>query len=324
MYTIDKLRELIETELSKLEYLSEPKELFKPLQYILEGQGKRLRPLLVLMTYNMYNESVEDILTSAIGLEIFHNYTLLHDDVMDNAKMRRGKLTVHNKWNTNVAILSGDAAAIVAYKFILKCKDKYLREVITSFNNVAMDVCKGQQLDMQFETREDVSTEEYLHMIYLKTAVLIGGAVRHGAILGGASKDEHKALYDFGCNIGVAFQLQDDYLDIYGDSTKFGKKIGGDILTNKKTYMLIQTYKLADKETREELKFWMRMKSPDPQKKIEAITNIYNKIGIKEHVFNLINSYVNKGYDILKSIKVDEDKKTNFYNIISLLKDRKS
>ena len=239
MYTVDELRAIIKEELDKKEYIQEPYSLFEPILYILEDGGKRLRPLLTLMAYNLYREDIEKVLKSAIGIEIFHNYTLLHDDVMDDAELRRGRPTVHKKWNSNVAILSGDAAAITAYQCIEHCEDKYLRRAIDFFNQVAMDVCRGQQYDMLFETRNDVSEEEYIKMIYLKTSVLLAGSLRHGALLADAPEHEYNALYEFGGYLGLAFQLQDDYLDVYGDVAEFGKNIGGDIVANKKTYMLI-------------------------------------------------------------------------------------
>ena len=253
MYTIEQLRDIVKSEMAKQEYVEEPYSLFEPIKYILEDGGKRLRPILTLMAYNLYREDIERVLKSAIGIEIFHNYTLLHDDVMDDAELRRGRLTVHKKWNSNVAILSGDAAAVTAYKYIEHVEDEYLRRAIDGFNQVAMDVCKGQQYDMEFETRQNVTEDEYIHMIYLKTSVLIAGSLRHGALIAGAPEHEYNALYDFGGYLGLAFQLQDDYLDVYGDVKVFGKNIGGDIVSNKKTYMLIKALELASPEQREEL-----------------------------------------------------------------------
>ena len=284
MYTIEQLRDIIRIELEKQEYVEEPYSLFEPIQYIMEDGGKRLRPVLALLAYNLYRDDVEKALKSAIGIEIFHNYTLLHDDVMDDAELRRGRQTVHKKWNSNVAILSGDAAAITAYKYIETCEDRYLRRVIDGFNQVAMDVCKGQQYDMEFEDREDVAEEEYIQMIYLKTAVLIAGSMRHGALIAGAPEHEYKALYDFGGYLGLVFQLQDDYLDVYGDVEEFGKKIGGDILCNKKTYLLIKALELAEGKDKISLKNWMKKENFDPVQKIKEVTEIYNRAGIKEVV----------------------------------------
>lgn len=323
MYSIDQLREIISIELQKQEYVETPQSLFEPIKYILEDGGKRLRPVLALMAYNLYRDDIEKALKSAIGIEIFHNYTLLHDDVMDDAELRRGRQTVHKKWNSNVAILSGDAAAITAYKYIESCEDPYLRQVIDGFNQVAMDVCKGQQYDMEFETRDDVTEEEYLHMIYLKTSVLIAGSMRHGALIAGAPEHEYKALYDFGGYLGLVFQLQDDYLDVYGDTEEFGKKIGGDILCNKKTYLLIKAFELAGESDRALLRLWLTKKDFNPQEKIQAVTEIYNRVGVKEAVMNIVDDYMEKSRLALEKIDVPEERKVNFRDMIEYIGDRK-
>lgn len=323
MYSIDQLREIVSIELQKQEYVEKPYSLFEPIKYILEDGGKRLRPVLTLMAYNLYRDDIEKALKSAIGIEIFHNYTLLHDDVMDDAELRRGRLTVHKKWNSNVAILSGDAAAITAYKYVESCEDCYLRQVIDGFNQVAMDVCKGQQYDMEFETRDDVTEEEYLHMIYLKTSVLIAGSMRHGALIAGAPEHEYKALYDFGGYLGLVFQLQDDYLDVYGNTEEFGKKIGGDILCNKKTYLLIKAFELASESDRALLQEWLVKKDFDPQDKIRAVTEIYNRAGVKEAVMNIVDDYMEKSRLALEKIDVPEGRKANFRDMIDYIGDRK-
>ncbi len=323
MYSIDQLREIISIELQKQEYVETPQSLFEPIKYILEDGGKRLRPVLTLMAYNLYRDDIEKALKSAIGIEIFHNYTLLHDDVMDDAELRRGRQTVHKKWNSNVAILSGDAAAITAYKYIESCEDPYLRQVIDGFNQVAMDVCKGQQYDMEFETRDDVTEEEYLHMIYLKTSVLIAGSMRHGALIAGAPEHEYKALYDFGGYLGLVFQLQDDYLDVYGDTEEFGKKIGGDILCNKKTYLLIKAFELAGESDRALLRQWLAKKDFNPQEKIQVVTEIYNRTGVKEAVMNIVDDYMEKSRLALEKIDVPEERKVNFRDMIEYIGDRK-
>ncbi len=323
MYTIEQLREIIRKELEKQEYAEEPYSLFEPIKYILNDGGKRLRPVLALMSYNLYREDMEKALKSAIGIEIFHNYTLLHDDVMDDAELRRGRLTVHKKWNSNVAILSGDAAAITAYKYIESCEDRYLRQVIDGFNQVAMDVCKGQQYDMEFETRNDVTESEYLHMIYLKTSVLIAGSLRHGALIAGAPEEEYNALYDFGGYLGLAFQLQDDYLDVYGDTQEFGKKIGGDIIENKKTYLLIKAFEVAAEPDKLLLKEWINKKDFDPQEKIKEVTAIYNRNGIADKTLQIINYYLEKSRQALAQVKVAEERKTSFYEMMDYLSDRK-
>ncbi|MEG0795925.1 MAG: polyprenyl synthetase family protein [Odoribacter sp.] len=323
MYTIEQLRDIIKAELDKQEYVEEPYSLFEPIQYIMEDGGKRLRPVLALMAYNLYQDHLEKALKSAIGIEIFHNYTLLHDDVMDDAELRRGRQTVHKKWNNNVAILSGDAAAITAYKYVETCEDIYLRRVIDGFNQVAMDVCKGQQYDMEFETRDDVTEEEYIQMIYLKTSVLIAGSMRHGALIAGAPEQEYKALYDFGGYLGLVFQLQDDYLDVYGDVEEFGKKIGGDILCNKKTYLLIKALELAGAEDKALLQSWLTKEKFNPVEKIKEVTEIYNRIGIKDVVMAKVDTYLEKSYKALEEIHLPEERKVRFYEMIDYIGGRK-
>lgn len=323
MYTIEQLRDIIKTELDREEYVEEPYSLFEPIKYIMEDGGKRLRPVLTLMAYNLYRDDIEKAFKSAIGIEIFHNYTLLHDDVMDDAELRRGRQTVHKKWNSNVAILSGDAAAITAYKYIETVEDLYLRRVIDGFNQVAMDVCKGQQYDMEFETRDDVTEEEYIQMIYLKTSVLIAGSMRHGALIAGAPEHEYKALYDFGGYLGLVFQLQDDYLDVYGEVEEFGKKIGGDILCNKKTYMLIKALELAGEEDKASLREWLNKERFNPAEKIKDVTEIYNRAGIKEVVMAKIDDYLEKSRAALDKVNVAEERKVRFYEMIDYIGGRK-
>lgn len=323
IYTIEQLREAIKAELDKQEYAEEPYSLFEPIKYMLADGGKRLRPVLTLMAYNLYRDDIEKALKSAIGIEIFHNYTLLHDDVMDDAELRRGRPTVHKKWNTNIAILSGDAAAISAYKYIVVCDDFYLRRVIDSFNQVAVDVCKGQQYDMEFETRNDVSEEEYIQMIYLKTSALIAGSIRHGALVAGASEQDCQALYDFGGHLGLAFQLQDDHLDVYGDVKEFGKKIGGDILINKKTYLLIKALELAEAKDRALLEAWIAKKEFDPEEKVHAVTEIYNRSGVREASMRKIEEYLEKSRTALEKIEIPEERKVRFYEAINGIGKRK-
>ena len=323
MYTLEELREIIKAEFARQEYVEKPYSLFEPIKYILEDGGKRLRPVLTLMAYNLYRDDIGKALKSAIGIEIFHNYTLLHDDVMDDAELRRGRLTVHKKWNSNVAILSGDAAAITAYKYIENCEDKYLRQVIDGFNQVAMDVCKGQQYDMEFESRNDVTEEEYIHMIYLKTSVLIAGSLRHGALIAGAPAHEYNALYDFGGYLGLVFQLQDDFLDVYGDVAEFGKKIGGDILENKKTYLLIKALEQAGEEEKARLWEWLNNKNADPGEKIKAVTEIYNRLQVPELTRCTIDLYLEKSREALRKVEVPEERKDGFYEMIDYICERK-
>ncbi|MDR1756708.1 MAG: polyprenyl synthetase family protein [Culturomica sp.] len=323
MYTLEQLTQIVKTEMDRHEYVEEPYSLFEPITYILQNGGKMIRPLLTLMAYNIYRDDIEKALKPAIGIEIFHNYTLLHDDVMDDASLRRGRPTVHKKWNMNVAILSGDAAAITAYKHIEYCEDRYLRRAIDGFNQVAMDVCKGQQYDMEFETRDNVTEEEYIRMIYLKTAVLIAGSLRHGALIAGAPEEEYNALYDFGGNLGLLFQLQDDYLDVYGDVSEFGKNIGGDILENKKTYLLIKALETAVPQDRAELQQWFSGTSFDPAEKIRAVTAIYNRVGISGIVQQKINYYLNKSKEVFEKIKAPEERKGMLLEMIDFIDNRK-
>ena len=322
MYKASELREMVQKELLEAGYVTYPEMLFEPINYLIGDGGKRLRPVLLLMAYNLFRDDVEKALKSAVGIEIFHNYTLLHDDVMDDADLRRGMPTVHRKWNNNVAILSGDAAAIVAYQYIESCEDKYLRQVISGFNRMAMEICKGQQLDMEFETRNDVTEEEYIKMIFWKTSVLLGGSLRHGALIAGADEKIYNALYDMGVALGLAFQLQDDYLDVYGDVRTFGKQIGGDITVNKKTYLLIKAMELADPDQLRRLEDWISRKEFDKEEKIKAVTAIYDEIGIRPVVQKAVNKYLDEGRRLLDTIPVPASKKTGFVEIIDAMADR--
>ena len=246
MFTASQLLDKINNHISELQITRTPKGLYEPIEYILSLGGKRIRPVLMLMAYNLYKEDISSIYDPATGIEVYHNHTLLHDDLMDRSDMRRGKPTVHKVWNDNTAILSGDTMLILAFRYIAGCAPEHLKEVVDLFSLTALEICEGQQLDMEFESRSDVAEDEYIEMIRLKTAVLLAASLKIGAILAGASAADAENLYNFGMQIGVAFQLQDDLLDVYGDPEVFGKKIGGDILCNKKTYMLIKALERAD------------------------------------------------------------------------------
>lgn len=323
-YTYEQIKDIIDRELAKEEYVQRPEMLFEPLSYMISDGGKRLRPVLMLMAYNMYKDNIMEIIDSAVGIELFHNYTLLHDDLMDDSDVRRGKPTVHKKWNANVAILSGDAAAIKSYQYVTSCEDKYIKDVIRMFNETALDVCRGQQYDMEFETRKTVSEKEYIEMIYLKTSVLIAECLRHGALLAGVSKDEYDTLYKLGGFMGNAFQIQDDFLDVYGKFADFGKAIGRDIIVNKKTYLFVKAFELGTEKDKKELDYWFGLEDFVAQEKIDAVTNIYNRLGLKETTINTINDYINESLKILDGIEVDRDKKENFYEMIEALKNRQS
>jgi len=271
--------------------------------------GKRIRPVLMLLAYNLYKDDPDDILMPACALETYHNYTLLHDDLMDNANVRRGMPTVHRKWNANTAILSGDSMLVLAYQRIAQCRPDKLKPILDLFTETALQIGEGQQYDMDFEQRSDVTEDEYIEMIRLKTSVLLACAVKMGAILADAPTEDAENLYTFGEQVGLAFQLQDDLLDVYGDPKVFGKATGGDITSNKKTYMLINAFLRADNEQRRELTEWCNAKDFDRQEKIAAVTNLYNKIGIRELCEAKINHYFNESMKCLTKVDVPEERK---------------
>jgi geranylgeranyl diphosphate synthase type II len=279
---LDKLEQLIQELPTHIEIGRSPKELYEPITYILNLGGKRIRPLLSLLAYGLYQSNPEAILKQALAIEVFHNFTLMHDDIMDDAPLRRGEATVHEKWNPNIAILSGDVMLVKAYDLLLDTDPKLLREVLELFNQTASEVCEGQQFDMNFESLQTVSEEDYLEMIRLKTAVLLGLALKMGAVLAGVGKEDGQKLYDFGVNIGVGFQLKDDLLDVFADQAKFGKQVGGDIIANKKTFLLIKALELAKGKEAEELDFWLNQKDFDKGEKVNAVKRIYNTLNIKE------------------------------------------
>ena len=283
--------------------------LFDPARYILSLGGKRLRPLLTLMGADLFGSKVDKAINAALAIEIFHNFSLLHDDLMDRADMRRGQPTVHKKWNANSAILSGDAMVIEAYRYIAKVPPALLSVIMDLFSATAMQICQGQQLDMDFEKRMDVSESEYIEMIRLKTAVLIGCALKMGALIGGAEPRDADCLYEYGMNIGLAFQLKDDLLDVYGDPRTFGKKIGGDILCNKKTYLLIKALKNSGEQQRKMLLQWLSASEFDPEEKIRFVKNVYDELNLKVITGNLIEKYYLASLDCLTSIQVPEDRK---------------
>ena len=307
MEILDKYIKAVNNDLAAIPYPSEPDNLYAPIRYELSLGGKRIRPVLMLMACELFGTDYHRAISPAIGLEMFHNFTLLHDDVMDNADVRRGKPAVHKVWNENTAVLSGDAMQILAYMQMSEAPDFCRKEVLDIFSKTALEICEGQQYDMEFESRDDVSEEEYLEMIRLKTAVLLGGALKIGAVIAEAHPSDADRLYRFGENIGLAFQLKDDYLDVYGDPAVFGKKIGGDILNNKKTYMLINALRLAEGKDKEDLLSWMGAKEYDADEKIRCVTDIYTRVGIKELCENKMWEYYKKGTDLLKEINVEPE-----------------
>ena len=309
MLAFENILQRIKSEISQLQFTNPPKSLYEPIEYILSLGGKRIRPALTLMACNIYNNSIENAIKPALGLEVFHNFTLLHDDLMDQADKRRNRPTVHKVWNANTAILSGDAMMIYAYQLIAEAPSKKLSEVINLFSKTALEICEGQQLDMEFETRDDVTVAEYIEMIRLKTAVLLACSLKLGAIIGGASEKDASLLYDFGIQIGLAFQLQDDLLDVYGNPETFGKNIGGDILCNKKTFLLTNAYKLANTNQLDELNRWMNSREFIASEKISAITQLYDKMGIRKLTEKKIQDFFAKGMEALESISTESSKK---------------
>ena len=309
MYTSEELLSKVNQFLADLPYDRRPSSLYAPIRYVLSMGGKRIRPVLMLLAYQLYKDDPESILMQAVALETYHNYTLLHDDLMDNADLRRGHETVHKKWNANQAILSGDSMLVLAYERMAQCPQEKLANVLAVFTETALEIGEGQQYDIDFEHRTDVSEEEYIEMIRLKTSVLLACALKIGGILADAPADDLENLYKFGEQMGLAFQLQDDYLDVYGDSKVFGKAIGGDITSNKKTYMLINAFNKANDAQRAELMRWVTAKEFDRQQKVTAVTNLYNEIGIDRLAQKKIAYYFDESKKYLNALQVPEERK---------------
>ncbi|GGK73154.1 polyprenyl synthetase family protein [Rufibacter glacialis] len=307
---ISQFSERINQTLSTLHYGQTPEELYAPIRYMMELGGKRVRPLLTVLGAYLFHDEVEKAIMPAIGVEVFHNFTLMHDDIMDNAPLRRGNATVHEKWNTNTAILSGDVMLVRAYEFFLGIEPKKLPTALKLFSTCAAQVCEGQQLDMNFETRQDVQIEEYLHMIRLKTAVLLGFSLELGALINNAAAEDARHLKEFGINMGIAFQLRDDLLDVYGDQAKFGKRVGGDILSDKKTYLLLTALERSSATQRKELVKWQSKTKPETeQQKVEAVKEIYDGLNIQSITQNQINHYFQKGLHHLNEVNALNSKK---------------
>jgi len=323
MITLKQAQKTINDSINKLQFDSKPKELYEPIIYTLKLGGKRIRPALILLGCNLFSEDIKPAIFPAIAYELLHNFTLMHDDIMDNANIRRGKQTVHKKWSNNAALLSGDAMCIKAYEYINKCDERYLIEVTKAFNDAAIKVCEGQQLDMNFETLLSVSEKEYLNMIGLKTSALFASSLKTGAIIGGASSQDVELLYDFGLNLGFAFQLQDDFLDVFGEESAIGKEIGKDIVSNKKTFLLIKALGLAKGTQLESLKKWLQAIKPDPKEKIREVQLIYVGLGIKELTIKAIENYFIKSLEDLKKVSVPDNRKLELKNFLRSLKNRK-
>src|SRR5574344_273315 len=322
MYSQSQLLDLFNEYLSAYSFDRSPRSLYDPVKYVLSLGGKRIRPVLMMMAHNIYKEEVANILPVAMGIEMYHNYTLLHDDLMDRADKRRGKDTVHRVWNDNAAILSGDAMLVLSYQLVGSCDSSQLQEVMTLFSRTALEICEGQQFDMEFENRNDVSEREYLDMIRLKTAVLLACSLKLGAILAGASIKDADLLYEVGINIGLAFQLKDDLLDVYGDPKVFGKNIGGDILCNKKTFLLINSLVKSNKEQKIILQKWLSATEYVPQEKIAAVKSVYDELGIRMYCEQQIEMYCERAENCLTQLNVLDERKLQLKDIIYNLRER--
>mgnify|MGYP003583083153 FL=1 len=320
MHNPTELQKLIENAIPKIAYPANPANLYEPIKYIMSLGGKRIRPVMVLMATELFTDEVEKAIDVALAIETFHNFTLVHDDIMDNAPLRRGKQTVHEKWGVNNAILSGDVMMVESNKHLSKVDISVLKPVLDTFNQTAQGVCEGQQLDMEFETRDDVSIKEYIEMIRLKTAVLLGGAMKLGAIVGGADEKNAELLYQFGENLGVAFQLQDDILDVYGDPEKFGKQVGGDIISNKKTFLHLTAKQLINTEETEVLLGTHN----SPEQKVNAVTTLYNNYNIKELSSAEMQKYLTKAYSALNDLAVEESRKSYLRELTKQIMERES
>lgn len=325
MYTIKELEKLVADEINKeIVKLSsaEPKNLYEPIGYALSMGGKRLRPVMALLACNMFSGDIRKAIPAALAIEVFHNFTLLHDDIMDKAEMRRNSPSVYKKYNENIAILSGDAMSIMAYKYLYQSESKSLSEMISLFSQTALEVCEGQQFDMDFESRADVSIPEYLNMIRLKTAVLLACSLKMGAMAANADQQMADLLYVFGLDLGIAFQLQDDLLDAFADQEKFGKKIGGDIVANKKTFLLLKALELSDSDTKAELLEWINKKEFDVEEKIEAIKAIYTKLNIKEITQKYIEDFYQSAMNVWAELDTAPETKKELMNLAQTIMKR--
>ncbi|MFO7924626.1 MAG: polyprenyl synthetase family protein [Bacteroidales bacterium] len=324
MHTIENLREITDKEIEKMNFAGHPpRELYQPVDYIMSVGGKRLRPVLALLTCQLFSDDITPCIKPAVAIELFHNFTLLHDDIMDKADIRRGKPTVHKKWNENTAILSGDAMVVISFDLISSADPEILPQLLTVYNKTAIEVCEGQQMDMNFETMLHVDEESYLKMIRLKTAVLIAAAMKIGAITGGASENDASLMYDSGLNLGMAFQLQDDLLDLYAEKEKFGKKPGGDILMNKKTILLIKAFQRADAGTAEKLSNLLE-KENDPEIKVNEIRKIFDRLDIETIAGKMAESYFKGSIASLNATNSLKQRKKEFTGFIETVMNRKS
>ncbi len=324
MKTIEELQQIVTKKIDGFCRKNGDGSLYQPINYILQLGGKRMRPVLSLMAANLFQEELDESIYPAIALEVFHNFTLMHDDIMDNSPMRRGQPTVHHKWNNSHAILSGDAMLVQAYQLLLKTNPNYVAGALQLFNRTAIEVCEGQQLDMEFEKMTTVQVNDYLTMIRLKTSVLVGCAMEMGALTSGANEEDQKKLYTIGESLGMAFQLRDDYLDIFGDTTQTGKQNGGDILSDKKTYLLIRAFEKADAEDLETLNRYIGNRSHSDHEKIQAIKRIFEKQALAEELTHLAQEHYRQAMETLDSIAVDEVRKTPLRQLAMQLQHREN
>lgn len=314
----------LQNELQSIQYGQSPPELYDPIRYIMSLGGKRMRPLMTLMAAYLFTDDWQKAIRPALAVEVFHNFTLMHDDIMDQAPLRRSQPTVHEKWNGNVAILSGDVMLVNAYQLLLAVEADKLKPALERFSRTAAEVCEGQQMDMNFETRWDVTEDEYIDMIRLKTSVLLGYALELGGLIAGADAETTRHLYEGGMNIGVGFQLKDDLLDVYGDPAKFGKQVGGDIIANKKTFLLIEALQQAQGEIKEELTGWLNKTTFDKAEKVQAVTAIYDRLGIRELTEGRITAYFDRGFANFDQVNAKPDRKKLLIQFASQLVERES
>ena len=323
MYSFNELQGIFEQELRSMKWPREPRLLYEPIAYSLEEGGKRIRPVALLMACSAFRGGIDAAKPAAMAIEVFHNFTLLHDDIMDRSDMRRGKPAVHTRWNDNVAILSGDAMMIWAYRLLSQCDEAVLPQLLAVFTDVAVGVCEGQQYDMDFESRDDVTVEEYLRMIELKTAVLLAGALKIGARCGGAEPVQAELLYRFGIDLGMAFQLQDDLLDTYGDPAVFGKPVGGDILVGKKTYLLTTALKAADASTRARLLALLHDAEMASGEKIAAVRAVYDSLAVRQTTERVVASYFDEARQVLRSLRLSEERLAPLRELSDMLLNRR-
>jgi geranylgeranyl diphosphate synthase type II len=309
MHSIYQYQEFISDYLNEQVIIKEPTNLYQPIHYVLSDGGKRMRPVLTLMTAEIFDTNYKKALPAALAVEVFHNFSLIHDDIMDDAPLRRGKETVHEKWNVNTGILSGDAMLILAYQYFEQYEPHVFRDLAKLFSKTALEVCEGQQYDVDFEIRNDVTIPEYLRMIQYKTAVLVAAAMKMGAILAETSQENADLIYDFGLNLGLAFQLQDDYLDAFGDPETFGKQVGGDIIENKKTYLYLKAVEYASQEEKEQLLYLFSIHPKDNTNKIDAVKLLFKNTGAADATKKSIHDYTHKAFERLQKISIDNEKK---------------